>query len=150
MVEALIKNFIFQRLLESGADVEGAYQRYWKDFETAFWETEINVGRLPYHRSSIFLNHWLIARTGEEVVAREVFSRFKTFADFDAAVPMATLLQQVHRASIVYREFLTTSEVSNGAVDRLALFSYRTGVLESEVIKALVLFFAGSRTASHS
>jgi len=32
----LIKNFIFQRLLESDADVEDAYQKYWKDFETGF------------------------------------------------------------------------------------------------------------------
>ena len=60
----LIKNFVFQRLLESGADVEVAYQNYWKDFETGFWEMEISVGRLRYPRSSIFLNHWLIARTG--------------------------------------------------------------------------------------
>ena len=33
----LIKNFIFQRLLETGADVEGAYVQYWRDFESAFW-----------------------------------------------------------------------------------------------------------------
>lgn len=135
----LIKNFIFQRLLESGADVEAAYQRYWKDFETAFWETEINVGRAWYHRSSIFLNHWLIARTGEEVVTREVFPRFKTFADFDTAIPMARLLEQVHRTANVYRQFLVSSSASAGAIDRLALFGYRTGVLESEVIKPLVL-----------
>ena len=79
----LIKNFIFQRLLESDADIEGAYQKYWRDFETAFWETELSVGRIRYHRSSIYLNHWLISQTGEEIVAREVFARFKTFADFD-------------------------------------------------------------------
>ena len=41
-------------------------------FETAFWEKEVNVGRVSIPRSSVFLNHWLIARTGEEVVAREV------------------------------------------------------------------------------
>ena len=37
----LIKNFIFQRLMEEGFDVEAAYEKYWKDFETGFWETEI-------------------------------------------------------------------------------------------------------------
>ena len=42
----LIKNLIFQRLLETGTNVEDAYQRNWKDFETGFWETEISVGRL--------------------------------------------------------------------------------------------------------
>jgi hypothetical protein len=135
----LIKNFIFQRLLETGSDVEDAYQRHWKEFETGFWETEISVGRLRYPRSSIFLNHWLVARTGEEVVTREVFDRFKRFADHDGRVPMARLLQQVHVAADVYRQFVTAAATHTGAIDRLGLFGYRTGVLESEVIKPLVL-----------
>lgn len=135
----LIKNFIFQRLLESDADVEVAYQQHWKDFETGFWETEISVGRVRLPRSSIFLNHWLVARTGAEVVAREVFSRFKRFSDFEAGVPMTALLEQVHDAAVVYRRFVTSGTVYTGPVDRLGLFVYRTGVLESEVIKPLLM-----------
>jgi hypothetical protein len=136
----LIKNFIFQRLLESGADVERVYQERWRDLESGFWEVEINVGRVRYHRSSIFLNHWLIARTGEEVVAREVFERFKRFADHDAQLPMSTLIARVHAASCVYRDFVSAAAQQTGAIDRLGLFGYRTGVLESEVIKPLVLY----------
>ena len=135
----LIKNFVFQRLLDSGADVEDAYQQYWKDFETGFWETEVSVGRLKYHRSSIFLNHWLVARTGEEVLAREVFDRFKRFADHDAGLSMVDLLQQIDDAARVYRDFVTVASKDTGAIDRLGLFGYRTGVLESEIIKPLVL-----------
>jgi hypothetical protein len=135
----LIKNFIFQRLLETGTDVEDAYQKNWKEFETGFWETEISVGRLRYPRSSIFLNHWLVARSGEEVVAREVFDRFKRFADDDAGLPMSSVLAQVHRAAAVYREFIVSASTYTGPIDRLGLFGYRTGVLESEVIKPLVL-----------
>ena len=135
----LIKNFVFQRLLEAGADVEHAYDKYWKDFETAFWEAEISVGRLRYPRSSIFLNHWLVARTGEEIVAREVFNRFKVFADFEAKVPILAVLEQVKRAADLYRSFVTGAEALNGPIDRLGLFGYRTGVMESEVVKPLVL-----------
>lgn len=135
----LIKNFIFQRLLELNSDVEGAYRDYWKDFETGFWETEVGVGRVRYPRSSVFLNHWLVSRTGEEVIAREVFERFKRFATHDAAAPMTDLIQQVHRASIAYRQFISSASVLSGSIDRLGLFGYRTGVLESEVIKPLVL-----------
>ena len=136
----LIKNFVFQRLLESGADVEQAYEHYWKDFETAFWESEINVGRLHYPRSSIFLNHWLVARTGEEVVAREVFTRFKTFADFDSAGSMVQLLEEIDRAARVYGSFVQRANATTGPIDRVGLFGYRTGVLESEVIKPLALW----------
>lgn len=135
----LIKNFVFQRLLEGGANVEGVYEGRWKDFETAFWETEVGVGRLRYPRSSIFLNHWLVARTGKEVVAREVFDRFKRFATHDSGVPMLALVDQIHRASSVYRRFITAAETHTGPMDRLGLFGYRTGVLESEVIKPLIL-----------
>ena len=136
----LIKNFIFQRLLEAGTDVEATYEQYWKDFESGFWETEISVGRFRYPRSSIFLNHLLIARTGVEVVAREVFDRFKRFADHEAGLPMDQLLVQIHDSSQVYRHFVTAAATKTGPVDRLGLFVYRTGVLESEVIKPLLLW----------
>jgi hypothetical protein len=141
----LIKNFIFQRLMESGDDVEGAYQRHWKDFESAFWEAEISVGRLRYPRSSIFLNHWLIARTGEEVVAREVFTRFKRYS-LESEQPMRLLLAQLDRAARVYRGFVEGPEGSV-PIDRLALFAYRTNVMESEVIKPLILFLLDSEQA---
>lgn len=135
----LIKNLVFQRLLEAGADVEQAYQSKWRSFETGFWEAEVNVGRLRYSRSAIFFNHWLIARTGEEIVAREVFARFKRFADHEANVPMDELIAQVHRASDVYRQFVTRAS-DTAALTRSGLFAYRTGVLESEVVKPLVLW----------
>lgn len=135
----LIKNFIFQRLIENKVDVEKAYEQYWREFETGFWETEISVGRHLYSRSAIFLNHWLVARTGEEVVAREVFDRFKRFADHECNVPMLSLLAHVRRAADVYRQFITDAENRTGPLSRLGLFGYRTSALESEVVKPLVL-----------
>ena len=52
---------------------------------------------------------------------------------------MAKLLVQIHEASRVYRQFITGASTHTGPIDRLGLFGYRTGVLESEVIKPLVL-----------
>jgi hypothetical protein len=135
----LIKNFVFQRLLEQSADIEEAYDEYWAQFETAFWEEEINVGRLRYPRSSVFLNHWLVARTGEEVVAREVFSRFKAYADFQSDHPMADLLKEINRAAAIYRDFTEQAEQLDGPLDRLGMFTYRVTTMESEVIKPVLL-----------
>lgn len=135
----LIKNFVFQRLLEQGADVEAAYAKYWEQFETAFWEEEINVGRVKHPRSSVFLNHWLVARTGEEVIAREVFSKFKAYADYLAGQPMLSLLQEIHRAATIYRNFIERAEELDGPLDRVALFAYRAKTLESEVVKPVLL-----------
>jgi hypothetical protein len=136
----LIKNLIFQRLLEAGADVEHAYERKWKEFENGFWETEVNVGRLRYPRSAVFFNHWLVARTGEEVVARDVFDRFKRYVDHESKLTMLELLSQIHRAAQVYKEFIVRAATLAGPTDRLGLFGYRTGVLESEVIKPMILW----------
>jgi Protein of unknown function DUF262/Protein of unknown function (DUF1524)/Restriction Enzyme Adenine Methylase Associated len=135
----LIKNFIFQRLMESGVDVEGAYETNWKEFETGFWETEFNFGRLRYTRSSVFLNHWLIAQTGEEISAREVFSRFKRYADSEAFIPMAELLVRLRRSATVYRSFLEAVSNSTGTIDRLGMFAYRSAMLDVDVFKSVVL-----------
>lgn len=135
----LIKNFVFQRLLEQKANVEAAYSTYWAQFETAFWEEEVNVGRVKSPRSSVFLNHWLIARTGEEVVAREVFSRFKSYADYQAGHTMLELLVEIHRAAAIYREFTEKAEILDGPLDRVGLFAYRAKTLESEVVKPVLL-----------
>src|SRR5665213_2493507 len=135
----LIKNLVFQRLLEQGVDVEAAYERHWKQFETGFWETEMSFGRLKYSRSSIFLNHLLIARTGEEIVAREVFSRFKFYADFEADATMSELLAEMDRGSAVYRTFIEGATALN-PINRMQLFSYRTSTLESDAFKPAVLW----------
>ena len=136
----LIKNFIFQRLIESGDDVEAVYERQWRGFETGFWESEIQAGRLRYARSSIFLNQWLIAKTGEEIVAREIFSRFKRYADFDSESSMLELVGQIHRSATQYRNLIEQSSLASGHLDRVQLFTYRTSVLESEVVRPFLLF----------
>lgn len=136
----LIKNLVFQRLLEDAADVEGLYDAHWRQFETAFWEERVTVGRLQYQRSSVFLNHWLVARTGEEIVARDVFSRFRSYVDQEADAPMASLVAQIDAAAHVYRQFVESAfPAGHEAAEELNVFSYRTGVLESEVIKPLML-----------
>jgi hypothetical protein len=53
---------------------------------------------------------------------------------------MSALLEQLHIAAGVYRNFITSASIHTGHIDRLGLFGYRTGVLESEVIKPLVLY----------
>jgi uncharacterized protein with ParB-like and HNH nuclease domain len=95
----LVKNFIFQRLLEQKNDIEKAYDRYWKKFETPFWEKEVSYGRVKFQRSSLFINHWLTSKTGEEVLSREIFSRFKSYADYDSGTTMLDVLKNLHSAA---------------------------------------------------
>lgn len=136
----LIKNFIFQRLLEQGTDVEAAYQKYWQMFESSFWEQEVSYGRVKYQRSSLFINHWLVAKTGEEVLAREVFSRFKAYADFEWSKSMHELLEQICTSAAVYAKIYELGDEREKDLDRTALFAYRLKVLELDVVRPLFLY----------
>lgn len=139
----LIKNFVFQRLEGSPQDIERAYHKYWQLFETPFWEEEVTAGRLVYSRSSLFLAQWLIAQTGQELTAREVFNRFKHYVeDLDQAVDQ--LLPRLHADALTYQTLVKASLVPNGQLDYLPLFLYRISTLDSQVFTSLVIWLKGS------
>jgi uncharacterized protein with ParB-like and HNH nuclease domain len=128
----LIKNFVFQRLDLPANESEAAYEKHWKLFETAFWEKEVGAGRNAMARSSLFLNQWLIAQTAEPIGVREVFSRFKYFTTHDSNAAMGDLLPTIHRAALNYQSWTEAARIKDGALDRLTLFVYRIGALDSE------------------
>jgi hypothetical protein len=136
----LIKNFVFQRLQAEGADVQGIYRRHWQEFETAFWEKEVGSGRVTQQRSSLFLNHWLAAQTRLVIPARQVFAQFKRYVDRSATVPVHDLVTRIHEASTGYRAFTEVAADGYASLDRLGLFAYRTSVMESDVVRPLVLW----------
>lgn len=136
----LIKNFIFQRLEDDGADSEAAYDKYWKLFESSFWETEINAGRLIQPRTAVFLNHFLISRTGEVITAEQVFLRFKTYAENESGITILELLKQIHDVAVVYQTHSVAAQSQNNDLGPVDLFFYRAQVMEVEVVKSLVVY----------
>ncbi len=135
----LIKNFVFQHLLDEGANTEQAYHDFWEHFERGFWEKEASAGRYRLPRVSLFLNNFLVSRLGETVAAQEVFSRFKTYALLDYQGSMLDLVKEIKRASLVYENFVKEGQTKEGPISDVGLFSYRTEVLDSDIAKALVL-----------
>src|SRR5690606_16412246 len=97
----LVRNFVFQRLEAEGADTKKAYREDWP-FETKFWMREVSVGRNLVSRSSLFLNQWLIARTGEEVSPQATFNRFKSYVELQSGQKMADLLPVIKRQAQQY------------------------------------------------
>jgi hypothetical protein len=140
----LIKNFVFQRLEGSAQDIEKAYHKYWELFETPFWEAEVTTGRLTYPRSSLFLSQWLIAQTGQELTAREVFNRFKHYVE-DLSQPVDELLPRLHEDARTYQELVKSSLESSGQLGHLPLFLYRISTLDSQVFTSLVIWLQESK-----
>jgi hypothetical protein len=140
----LIKNFVFQRLDGTPEEIEGAYHKYWELFETPFWEEEIATGRLLYSRSSLFLAQWLIAQTGQELTAREVFNRFKHYVEgLDQHVD--ELLPRLHSDAVSYQNLVKSSLVSTGELSFLPQFLYRISTLDSQVFTSLVIWLNDSK-----
>lgn len=135
----LIKNFVFQRLDAAPSQAEKAYHEHWEAFETPFWETEVASGRVTYSRSSLFLNQWLIAQSLKDVTAKEVFSQFKRHVT-ESNEPIDALLPKIRRNADIYRSFTERAWSSTNILSRLELFIYRTSMLDSEVVKPLVLW----------
>lgn len=135
----LIKNFVFQRLQGTSAESEKAYFNYWRQFESPFWEEHVSAGRIQYSRSSLFLTQWLVAQTSEEITAREVFNRFKSFVA-DSNQPVAELLPKLHRSSVVYQKLMEKAQQQSGPLSTTELFLYRMSTLDSEVVKPVLLW----------
>ena len=135
----LIKNFVFQRLEVSASESEDAYHQYWEAFETPFWEATVSAGRVKNTRSSLFLSQWLVAQTREDITAREVFSRFKSFVT-DSQTDVKKLLPQLRTSADMYRKFTEAARASTGPLNRLELFVYRTSTLDSEIVKPLLVW----------
>lgn len=135
----LIKNFVFQRLQEQKENVEVAYEKYWKIFETSFWEREISYGRIKIQRSSLFINQWLTTKIGEEVLNREVFSTFKHYADFEYNGTIPELLKEIHEVAERYEKILREAEVQEGQISVTALFAYRLSCLDQDVLRPILI-----------
>lgn len=135
----LIKNFVFQRFDADSKEAEQAYHDYWEDFETPFWEAEVQTGRVKYSRSSLFLYHWLTARTIEDFTAREVFTQFKHYVT-TRHPDVPTLLPQLKAAADKYRAIIDGSQKISGELSRAELFAYRVSTLDSELARPLLIW----------
>lgn len=135
----LIKNFVFQNFAGTQEQAEQAYFRYWADFETPWWEQLITSGRIKNTRSSLFLWQWLVARTLNDFPIREVFAQFKHYVN-TSTQDINELLSQIKTAADRYRAIIERADNPNGPLSRVELFSYRVGLLDSEIARPLLIW----------
>ncbi|MCH8566465.1 DUF262 domain-containing protein [Nesterenkonia sp. LB17] len=135
----LVRNFVFQRLDAEGADTKKAYREDWP-FETKFWTQEVSVGRNLVSRSSLFLNQWLVARTGEEISPQATFNRFKSWVELESAQTMADLLPTIKHQAQQYEAWTNAATQPGGSLDSAAMAFYRMRASGVEVLKPLLIW----------
>lgn len=138
----LIKNLVFQRIEAEGGSAQKAYSERWSLFEHNFWEREIGLGRYQVSRISLFLNHWLVARTGEEIGPRSTFTRFKSWVEHEnGGRSMADVLDTLHAQARIYQGWIEAAARRDGSdLEESALFVYRTQAAKLEVVKPVLLW----------
>ena len=136
----LIKNFVFQQIAAEGGDVEGAFEQRWRQLEKPFWTHEVPIGRYKIERVSLFLNHWLVAQTGEEVSTRTTFVRFQRWFRSEQQQTMEEVLDRLVRQAALYRTWLKQAADRDGDIADVPLFVYRTEAADIEAVKPLLLW----------
>ncbi len=135
----LVRNFVFQRLEAEGGDTTKAYRDDWP-FETKFWMKEVSVGRNFVSRSSLFINQWLVARTGEEVSPQATFNRFKSYVELESGHKMADLLPVIKKQAQQYEAWTEAAARPGGSLDASEMAVYRMQAGWVEVLKPLLIW----------
>lgn len=140
----LVRNFVFQLLAEQGDDMKKAYDEDWP-FETKFWAKEVSVGRNLLSRSSLFLNQWLVARTGEDVSPQSTFTRFKSYVELESSESMSELLRVIKVQAAQYESWTGAAGRSGGSLTRTEMAVYRMQVAGVEILKPLLIWLHEQR-----
>ncbi|TQM61724.1 DUF4268 domain-containing protein [Humibacillus xanthopallidus] len=134
----LVKNYVFQQIVREGGSADAAFREHWQELEKSFWTKEVRIGRYSLERLSLFLNHWLVAQTGEEVSTRSTFTRFKSWHE-QSGRPMTGVLAAIHQQATLFEEWVHEAGKSEGDLGPVGLFLYRTEAAELEAVKPLLL-----------
>jgi hypothetical protein len=135
----LIKNLLFQRLEAEKVDVAEIDEKYWRIFEKSFWEREVSVGRRTYSQASIFLTHFLVSRTGEAIVASEVFNRFKQFVQVEWERSTLELVKEIIGLAELYENAAERAALESGELNSVELFLYRMQTMDTDSVRPLLL-----------
>lgn len=140
----LIKNFLFRRADANGDDVERLYADHWQSFETTWWREMVKQGRITRPRIDVFINHYLVMMTRDEVKSSHLFNAFKTFADISECstdsllvVPQtpAEHIAQLSRYAEVFKTFFDA-----GKHQRLVLFLHRLEAIDTTTVFPFLLY----------
>lgn len=135
----LVKNFLLQGLDPHSPSTLELYDRYWRPFESPYWEAEIGVGRTRQVRSVAFLSWWLTAHTGRTLPSRSVFGAFKRYTQGEGGGAVA-VLEAISATASRYEDLDRRASTAHGELDELARLAYHVDVLGLDVLKPLLLW----------
>lgn len=140
----LIRNFIFMRAEQEGADPEMLYNKLWSRFEQPFWSQEQRRGRLKRPRLEWFVQTAIQAELCEEVDVGKLYDGYRRFAMGQRNVtPAAEQLQTLNIHGASYQQL-----VSGSGPEPIARFGRRLALWDASTTHPLALFIVKSNTSA--
>jgi len=133
----LIKNWILHAAQESGLKSDAVYRKHWQGLDQPWWRAEVRQGRLIRPRIDVYLNYWLTMRMSEEVSSRDVFRKFRDFAEERPVVEVITDITTIAES---YRRLEDTNDASPEGI-----FLYRWRVMDAGVTTPVILWLFSNR-----
>lgn len=162
----LLRNSLFLRA-RIEEDIDQLYRDYWMDFENPYWEKEVLIGREKIMLSEIFLQHFLMAKLGEEKITplfhvyerklaktsgvKNEISELKKYAGTYREMVDCSPNSEIGRAMSFYKAFeITTLHpfllfITNELEVSGSHLSQVLRILESYTMRRLLCFRGGTR-----
>ncbi len=88
----LVKNLLFLRAERASEDVEDLYDRYWADFDHAWWKAQVGTGHAARQRRDVLLSVWLTAASGDTASVAHLYGEIRRYLDSTDRKPKDVLL----------------------------------------------------------
>lgn len=105
------------------------------DFSDNWWHEEIHDQRTRRPRIDIFLNRWIVMRTGDHIKAGDVFAAFRKYSDTQN---IAEISFDIRKFADVYRK------IEESGYPSREVFFYRRRTMESGTVAPVLLWLFSS------
>lgn len=113
----LVKNLIFLRgELTDEAHLEELYDKYWADFDNAWWKTQTGTGHAARDRRDVVLSVWLTATTGRDTSVARLYGEVRQYLN-SAERKIEELLAELQTFGHAYKVIYAAEPAED---DRLA------------------------------
>ena len=135
----LVKNMVLHQGRSDG--ISGDPVHLW-DFDDKWWRREIPQGRTKRPRVDVFLNYWIIMRTGREIKAGDVFSGVRDYAQ-GYGKTIESISSDMRAVGDVYRR------IEEERYPEIETFLYRRRIMEAGVLTPVLLWLLSSKVPQH-
>jgi len=132
----LVKNFLFQRAEKEGLKIEKLYEKKWSVFDDShsYWRVKVRQGRLTRPRVDLFLQHYLVLKTQDEVSSDSLYNTYKDYVVDGNNLTTEQYIGEFRKYADIYESFANFPEGS-----REGLFFYRLEQLDTTTVYPFLL-----------